>query len=275
MAVVEERGTRLGVAPTCAALGVARATFYRHRRRLSGALAVNGGHPAKRCRPVSATRYCRRCTTSSSSICRRPRSGVTARRRPGASCSIRTMYRVLPRTTKSASGATSCATRPTKRRNCWRPGPIRSGAGTSPSSWARRSGPNFYLYVMLDIFSRYVVGWLLARGESAALAKAVIEQSCQRQHVAADQLIIHADRGSAMTSTPVALLLATPGRTALAFPAARLRRQPVLGSPVQDAQVPARFPVRSRLLRSFEDAEAFCRRFFPGTTPSIATSASA
>jgi putative transposase len=69
----------------------------------------------------------------------------------------------------------------------------------------------FYLYVMLDIFSRYVVGRLLARGESAALAKALIEQSCQRQHIAADQLIIHAGRGPAMTSKPVALLLATLG----------------------------------------------------------------
>jgi putative transposase len=69
----------------------------------------------------------------------------------------------------------------------------------------------YYLYVLLDIFSRYVVGWLLARQESAALAKVLITESCERQRISADQLIIHADRGPSMTSQPVALLLATLG----------------------------------------------------------------
>jgi putative transposase len=65
----------------------------------------------------------------------------------------------------------------------------------------------YYLYVLLDIFSRYVVGWLLARQEAAALAKVLITESCERQHIGPDQLIIHADRGPSMTSQPVALLL--------------------------------------------------------------------
>ena len=77
-----------------------------------------------------------------------------------------------------------------------------------PAKWTY-----FYLYVLLDIFSRYVVGWLLARGESSALAKVLIDESCQRQGVAPGQLIIHADRGPSMTSKPVALLLATLGVT--------------------------------------------------------------
>jgi hypothetical protein len=66
----------------------------------------------------------------------------------------------------------------------------------------------YYLYVLLDIFSRYVVGWLLARQESAALAKALIAESCERQSIGSDQLIIYPDRGPSMTSQPVALLLA-------------------------------------------------------------------
>ena len=68
----------------------------------------------------------------------------------------------------------------------------------------------YYLYVLLDIFSRYVVRWLLARQESAALAKVLITESCERQHIAPDQLTIHADRGPSMTSQPVALLLWRP-----------------------------------------------------------------
>jgi putative transposase len=69
----------------------------------------------------------------------------------------------------------------------------------------------FYLYVILDIFSRYVVGWMIAEAENAGLAERLIEQSCFKQGVAPNQLTLHADRGSAMTSKTVAQLLAELG----------------------------------------------------------------
>jgi len=72
-----------------------------------------------------------------------------------------------------------------------------------PAKWTY-----YYLYVILDIFSRYVVGWMVATRESAALAEVLIRQTCAKQGIGADQLTIHADRGSSMTSKPVALLLA-------------------------------------------------------------------
>jgi transposase InsO family protein len=103
--------------------------------------------------------------------------------------------------------------------------------------------------VLLDVFSRYVVGWLLARQESAALAKVLIAESCERQQIAPDKLIIHADRGPSMTSQPVALLLATLGVVPSPLPAPRLRRQPLFRGPVQDAQVPAGLPGPVRRLR--------------------------
>jgi putative transposase len=62
--------------------------------------------------------------------------------------------------------------------------------------------------VILDIFSRYVVGWMVAHRESAALAEVLIRQTCVKQGIGRDQLTIHADRGSSMTSKPVAFLLA-------------------------------------------------------------------
>jgi putative transposase len=71
----------------------------------------------------------------------------------------------------------------------------------------------YYLYVILDIFSRYVVGWMVAGRESAALAEVLIRQTCARQGTGRDQLTIHADRGSSMTSKPVAFLLADLGVT--------------------------------------------------------------
>src|SRR5204862_7360019 len=77
-----------------------------------------------------------------------------------------------------------------------------------PAKWTY-----FYLYVMLDVFSRYVVGWLVAHRESATLAEQVIHETCAGQGIERGQLTIHADRGSAMTSKPVALLLADLGIT--------------------------------------------------------------
>lgn len=77
-----------------------------------------------------------------------------------------------------------------------------------PSKWTY-----YYLYVILDVFSRYVVGWRIAERESATLAEELIEQTCLRQGIQRGQLTIHADRGSAMTSKPVALLLADLGVT--------------------------------------------------------------
>ena len=77
-----------------------------------------------------------------------------------------------------------------------------------PSKWTY-----FYLYVILDVYSRYVVGWMIAERESAVLAEELISQTCARQGIQRGQLTVHADRGSAMTSKPVAFLLADLGVT--------------------------------------------------------------
>jgi putative transposase len=118
----------------------------------------------------------------------------------------------------------------------------------------------YYLYVLLDIFSRYVVGWLLARQEAAALAKVLIAESCERQHIGPDQLTVHADRGPSMTSQPVALLLATLGVVP-----SHSRPQVSDDNPFSEAQFKTLkyrpdFPAR---FGAYEDAEAFCQRFFP------------
>jgi putative transposase len=77
-----------------------------------------------------------------------------------------------------------------------------------PAKWT-----SYYLYVILDIYSRYVVGWMLATREAAALAEVLIRQTCTKHSIGLDQLTIHADRGSSMTSKPVAFLLADLGIT--------------------------------------------------------------
>ena len=77
-----------------------------------------------------------------------------------------------------------------------------------PAKWTY-----YYLYVILDIYSRYVVGWMLATGESAVLAEKLIADTCKKQGITRGQLTLHADRGSSMTSKPVAFLLADLGVT--------------------------------------------------------------
>jgi len=118
----------------------------------------------------------------------------------------------------------------------------------------------YYLYVLLDIFSRYVVGWLLARQEAAALAKVLIAESYERQRVDPGQLIIHADRRPSMTSQPVALLLATLGVVP-----SHSRPHVSDDNPFSEAQFKTLkyrpdFPAR---FGSYEDAETFGQRFFP------------
>jgi putative transposase len=77
-----------------------------------------------------------------------------------------------------------------------------------PAEWTY-----FYLYVILDVFSRYVVGWKVAEGESAQLAKRVIGDTREKQRIRPGELTLHADRGSSMTSKPVTFLMADPGIT--------------------------------------------------------------
>lgn len=77
-----------------------------------------------------------------------------------------------------------------------------------PGKWS-----HFHLYVILDVFSRYVVGWIVAERESSTLAEQLIKQTCERQGIRPGQLTLHADRGSSMRSKTVALLLADLGVT--------------------------------------------------------------
>jgi putative transposase len=117
----------------------------------------------------------------------------------------------------------------------------------------------YYLYVVLDIFSRYVVGWMLATRESASLAERLLADSIRKQRVEHDQLVIHADRGSSMSSKSVALLLADLGVTK-----SHSRPHCSNDNPYSEAQFKTLkyrpdFPDR---FGSPQDARAFCQRLF-------------
>jgi putative transposase len=123
-----------------------------------------------------------------------------------------------------------------------------------PAKWTY-----YYLYVILDIFSRYVVGWMVASRESKVLAERLIAQTLAAQHITAEQLTLHADRGSSMSSKPVALLLADLGVTK-----SHSRPHTSNDNPFSEAQFKTLkyrpdFPER---FESIEAARVHCDRFF-------------
>ena len=117
----------------------------------------------------------------------------------------------------------------------------------------------FYLYVILDIFSRYVVGWMLAERESATLAHSLIQDSCLKQNIPPAQLTIHADRGASMKSGLVAQLLADLGVTKTHSRPHVSNDNPFSESQFKTLKYRPEFPDR---FGSFQDAHQFCRQFF-------------
>ena len=123
-----------------------------------------------------------------------------------------------------------------------------------PAKWTY-----YYLYVILDVFSRYVVGWMVAHREHADLAERLIAETIAKQGVGRGQLTLHADRGSSMTSKPVAFLLADLGVTK-----SHSRPHVSNDNPFSEAQFKTLkyrpdFPDR---FASIEEARAFCQDFF-------------
>lgn len=117
----------------------------------------------------------------------------------------------------------------------------------------------FHLYVILDIFSRYVVGWMVARQELASLAKELIEQTCEKQMIRRDQLIIHSDRGTSMTSKTVAFLLADLGVTKSLSRPQVSNDNPYSEAHFKTLKYRPEFP---KNFNSLEEARAFCQTFF-------------
>jgi putative transposase len=117
----------------------------------------------------------------------------------------------------------------------------------------------FYLYVIIDIYSRYVPGWMLARAERANLAERLLADTISRQDVDRNQLTIHADRGSSMASKPVAFLLADLGVTKSHSRPHVSNDNPYSESQFKTLKYRPEFPDR---FGSFEDAHGFTRSFF-------------
>ena len=123
-----------------------------------------------------------------------------------------------------------------------------------PSKWTY-----FYLYVILDVYSRYVVGWMVALQEAAFLAKSLFLETCRKQNIQPGQLTLHADRGNPMNSKPFAMLLADLGVT-------KTHSRPHVSNdnPYSEAQFKTLkyFPAYPERFGDQVDARTWCRSFF-------------
>jgi putative transposase len=250
----------IGLAPACRALGVSRATAYRHRTpkpsstprsRRGSPLALSDDER----QAVLATLHSERFVDAS------PAAVYATLLDEGAYlASERTMYRIL------AANAEVRERRNQLRHPAYAKPELLATGPNELWSWdiSKLKGPArwtwFYLYVLLDVFSRYVPGWMVATRESAALAERLIADSVVKEGIEPGQLTVHADRGSSMTSKPVALLLADLG-----IAKSHGRPHTSNDNPYSEAQFKTLkyrpgFPAR---FGSIEDARAFCREFFP------------
>jgi putative transposase len=257
---VEELTPVIGTRPACRALGAAPATIYRRRNPPAPRPPKPGPRPAWALSDAErATVLAELC--SERFVDSAPAQVYASLLDEGRYlASERTMYRVLAAEHGRVRERRAQLAHPAYQAPellAERPNEVWSWDITKlkgPAKWTY-----YYLYVILDVFSRYVVGWTVQHRETGPIAKALIGQAVEKQRIRRDRLIVHADRGSSMTFKPVAFLLSDLG-----IAKSHSRPYTSTDNPYSEAQFktlkyrPA-FPAR---FDSLEHARGFCREFF-------------
>jgi len=250
----------VGTSAACRSLEIARATYYRHLEPATEDKSMNRPAPPRALSPTEKQEVLDVLHTDRF-VDRVPAEVYATLMDEGTYlCSLRTMYRVL------ASASEVRERRNQLRHPNYKAPELLATAPNQVWSWdiTKLLGPAkwvyFCLYVILDIFSRYVVGWMLADRESARLAKRLIEESCRKEGIQAGQLTLHSDRGPAMASHPVTLLTARLGITKTHSRPHVSNDHPFSESQFKTLKYCPEFPER---FGSIEDAISFCREFFP------------
>lgn len=256
MAAVEELSEVVGVRRACETLGVSRASYYRSRK------ATTSRKPSviPRALTQKEREVVRETINSERFMDKSPREiYATLLDEETYVCSVRTMYRILEEDSATKE----------RRDQLRHPAYAKPELlATNPNqvwSWdiTKLLGPekwtHFHLYVILDIFSRYVVGWTLAHRESSEIASHLIRESIEKQQVLADQLTIHSDRGPSMSSQTVAQLLGTLGVTKSHSRPHVSNDNPFSESQFKTLKYCPQFP---KHFGGFDDALTFCRSFF-------------
>ena len=260
MEAVEHLVPSVGAVEACRSLGVSRAALYRRRCPPQNPGETPPPRPSHRAlspveqQTVLDALHCDRFVDQA------PTEVYATLLDQGVyHCSVRTMYRLL------ATHGEVRERRDVLRHPVYQKPQLLATAPNQIWSWdiTKLRGPGkwsyFYLYVIIDIFSRYVVGWFLGDGESTSQAKHLVRETYQKEAIDPGQLVIHADRGSSMKSHGLANLLVTLG-------VAKTHSRPHVSddNPYSESQFKTLkyrpdFPAS---FGSIQDARSFCRRFF-------------
>ena len=265
MEMALEAGPVVGVAAACRALGVSRATLYRHHRPPVRPEPVVPVERPPRPRPALALSDEERATVLEALRSERflddsPAQVYATLLDEGTYlASERTMYRILD------AHAEVRERRAQARHPVYAAPELLAEAPDELWSWdiTKLKGPTrgiwFHLYVLLEVSSRYVPGWLVATKESAALADRLIAETIAKEGVGRDTLLLHADRGASMTSGDVSRLLASLGVGQSHSRPHVSNDNPYSESQFKTLKYRHDFPER---FGSIEDARAFLGPFF-------------
>jgi putative transposase len=260
MKITESLAKDVNLQQACAALAVSRASFYRWQDRVEDGprkhlrsvppLALSSEEEAAVLAILHDARF----------VDQPPQEIYSTLLDEGTYlCSVRTMYRILEKH-EEVKERRNQLTHPHYQKP-----ELLANVSNQLWSWdiTKLKGPAkwtyYYLYVIIDVFSRYVVGWMVAHRELSSLAQKLIEQTCEKQHIQPGQLTIHADRGPSMKSKPVAFLMADMGITKSHSRPYVSNDNPYSESQFKTLKYRPDFPER---FGAIIDARLFCQTFF-------------
>lgn len=259
MTAVNTLSEDVGIAAACDALDVSRATYY---RQLSPDFPLTGKErsPSSRALSMEERQQVLETLHSDEFIDRAPYEVYATLLDNGQYyCSVSTMYRILRENDEVRERRNIC------RHPHYQKPELLATHPNEVWSWdiTKLRGPlkwtYYYLYVIMDIFSRYVVGWMIADRENSFLAKRLIEETCIKQEIDPNQLTIHADRGSPMKAQSTAPLFADLGITKSHSRPHVSNDNPYSESQFKTLKYRPDFPKR---FGCQEDAKWFCQTFF-------------
>ncbi len=249
------------VSDACRALGVARSSYYyHHRKQRKTTDRKRSKPPCSWALSPEERQHVLDVLHSEEFIDKAPAQVyATLLDRGIYLCSVRTMYRILHQNAEVKER------RAIRRHPNYKKPELLATAPDQVWSWditklkTFQKFTMFYLYVIIDIYSRYIVGWMVAYKESATLAKHLIEETCLKQMISENQLTIHADRGSSMKSKMVEQLLIDLQVTKTHSRPRVSNDNPYSEAHFKTLKYFSQFPER---FYSIEEARSFCRIFF-------------
>ena len=257
--------TSISIDALCIAMVISRPTYYRHTDRLDHSLNVElkvvlPKKPSENALSKQERQTVLDLLHSEHFIDKTPYEVYYELMDQGVyHCSIRTMYRVLEEQGESRDRRIQRNHRDAVKPEllATRPNEVWSWDITKllgPQKWVY-----FHLYVIMDIFSRYVVGWLIADRECQKLARLLIQKTALKHGIQPDQLTLHADNGPAMKALTVAQLLDHLGVAKTHNRPYTSNDNPFSESQFKTMKYRSEFPVR---FQSITSAEAFCQPYF-------------